>query len=128
MIAFAAILSIGIFTLCLRTFGVIRVGAGALATSRNAVAAMRDTQLNDDERERIVQSASIRLLGAFFSIVIRSAFVVIASFLPIWFVSLTGTTTIEDIFEFLSRWDVIVVATSVIIAGYVAWVKLWPTR
>lgn len=127
MTVFTALLSIVVFMLCLKSFGVVKVSQSVLATSRHAVGAMRNHVLDDDEREKIVQKASLQLLGQFFSIITRVAGVLVASFIPIWLISLTGLTTIDAVFGFLSRWDVILVITLVMIAAYFAWVQ-WSKR
>jgi hypothetical protein len=128
VIAATALASIGIFVGALWVFRVARVGAGVLAIARHAVAAMRDENLDDRAREKTVQRASIQLIGAFVSILVRGALAFLVSFLPIWLASLTGLASAEDVFRYLSRWDVIVIASIVVIAGYVIRMRLWPTR
>lgn len=128
MIAATALASIGFFIGAFWVFGITRVGAGVLVIATGAIAAMRDKRLDDEVREKTVQRASIQLIGAFFSILIRSALAFLASFLPIWIASLAGLATIEDVLRYLSRWDVIVIASTVVIAGYVIWMRLWPSR
>ncbi len=110
MITATALASIGVFIGTFWVLGVAQFGAGVLVIAGHAVAAMRDKSLDDDEREKAVQRASIQLIGAFFSILVRSALAFLASFLPIWFASLTGLATFEEVFHYLSRWDVIVIA------------------
>ncbi len=128
MIAAAALASIGLFIGAFWVFGIARVGAGVLVIAKDAVAAMQDKSLDDEVREKAVQRASIQLIGAFFSILVRSALAFLASFLPIWIASLAGLATIEDVLRYLSRWDVIVIASVVVTAGYVIWTRLWPSR
>ena len=123
MTVLTAVLSIVVFMLCLKWFGVVKVSHGVLATSRDAVGAMRNQKLDDDEREKIVRKASIQLLAQFFSIFTRVVAVLVASFIPIWAISLTGVTTVDAVFGFLARWDVILVITVVMIAAYFAWVR-----
>ena len=128
MIAAAAIASIGCFIVTFWLLGVARVGAGVLTVARGAVTAMRDENLDDAAREKAVQRASLQLMGAFASILVRSALALLISFLPIWIASLAGLASIEAIVAFLSRWDVIAVASMAVIAGYVIWTRLAPTR
>ena len=66
MIAGTAIASIGFFIGALWALSISRVGAGVLVITKGAVAAMRDKSLDDVEREKAVQRASIQLIGAFF--------------------------------------------------------------
>lgn len=128
MTMITALLSVAVFMVCLKLFGVVRLSENVLAASRRAVGVMRDGELDDTEREKTIQQASIRLLGMFLAILIRIAAVLVAAFLPIWLISLTGATTIDAVMSFLSRWDVIAIMTLVMIAAYVAWMRLWSTR
>lgn len=128
MTIFAALLSILVFMLCLKMFGVVKLSENVLVTSRHAVGAMRNDALDEIEREKIIQQASIRLLSLFLSLLVRVAAVLIAAFVPIWLISLTGVTSVDAVFSFLSRWDVIVIITLVMIAAYVAWARLWSAR
>ncbi len=126
MIAATALASIGVFIGALWVLRVAQVGAGVLVIAGRAVAVMRDENFDDRAREKAVQRASIQLIGAFISILVRSALAFLVSFLPIWLASLTDLATIEDVIRYLSRWDVIVIASMVVIAGYVIWMRLWP--
>ena len=128
MITATAIASIGVFIGAFWVFGIAKVGAGVLSTARGAVAAMRGESLDDEAREKAVRRASIQLISAFISILIRSALTFVASFLPIWLADFMDLATTEDVVRFLSRWDVIMIATIVVIAGYVIWMRRWPSR
>ena len=75
-----------------------------------------------------MQRASIELLSAFISIFFRGGLAIVVSFVPIWLASLTDLTTTEKIVSFLSRWDVIVIATIVVTAGYAIKVRVWPSN
>lgn len=125
MIAAVGIASIVLFLVALWLFRLVPTAAGALATAQGAVGAMRDEALDDAAREKAVQSASLRLMGAFASIVVRGALSLGASLLPIWLADVAGLAAGNDVIDFLSRWDVIIIATVVIVAGYVIRIKLW---
>jgi Sulfotransferase family len=127
MIIAIAILSIGVFICALHLFGVVRVASGVLVTAQDAVTILRDNSLDDRTREKEIQHASLRLLGAFVSILIRSMLTFLASFAPIWFASLMGLVKIEDVISYLSRWDVIVITTVLVVAGYVIWIRIRPS-
>lgn len=127
MITTTAVLSIGVFICALRLFGVVRVAASALVTAQEAVTDLRDNSLDDRTREKELQHAALQLLGAFISILIRSMLTFLASLVPIWLASLMGLVNIEDVTRYLSRWDVIVITTVLIVAGYVIWVRLQPS-
>jgi hypothetical protein len=123
----AASASVIVFAVALWLFGVIRVGSGVLVTARSALAAISDESLDDLAREKAVQKASLSLLGAFVSIALRSILALLASFLPIWLASLTGRTSVDEVMQFLSRWDVVLIASLLMIAVYVIGRRLWPS-
>lgn len=125
MMVATAVAAIGVFLVAFWLFGVVPASAGALAIARGALAAMRDTELDDAAREKTVQRASIRLLGTFVSIVVRGALAVGASLLPIWVADAAGFAKSDQVIAFLSRWDVIVIASIVIVLGYLVRVRLW---
>ena len=104
-----------VFIVAFALLGIVRVASGVLATARNALGAMKDDDLSDEEREKIVQAASIKLLGAFFSILLRSVGALLAAFLPIWLAGMTGLASEDAVLAFLSRLDVILITTVVIL-------------
>lgn len=128
MIVATALASVGVFIAALWVFGVVRVGTGVLATTQNAVAAMRDESLEDEMREKIVQSASVQLMAAFVSTVIRGALTFAASFATIWLADAAGLAAMEDVVRFLSRWDVIIIVTIALTMGYVIWGRIWRSK
>lgn len=127
MITATAVLSIGVFICMFRMSGVMRVGTGVLVTVQGAVAAMRDDSLDEKTREKELQRASLQLLGAFLSILTRSVLTLLASLLPIWLGDLLGLVKIEEVISYLSRLDVITIATVLIVFGYVIWFRLRPS-
>jgi hypothetical protein len=129
MIAAIAIVSIGVFICGLKLFGVFRVAGKAIATAQEAITTLRDKSLDDQTREKKLQRASLQLLGAFISILIRSILTLLSSLVPIWLASFTGLARIEDVISYLSRWDVITISTVFMIAGYFVWIRLrFPTK
>ncbi len=125
MIAAAGIASIVLFLIALWRLGLVRVATGAAATAQGALAVMRDPALDDAAREKAVQTASLRLMGIFVSIVWRGGLSLGISALPIWLADLSGLAASGAVIDFLSRWDVIGIASAVIVAGYVVRVRLW---
>ena len=125
MIAASGIASIVLFLIALWLLRLVPVASGAIATAQGAMAAMRDPALDDAAREKAVQAASLRLMGSFASIVVRGALSLGVSLLPIWLADVTGLASGAAVIDFLSRWDVIIIASVVIVAGYVVRIKLW---
>jgi hypothetical protein len=127
MIIVTAISSIVVFICALQMFGVVRVASKALVISQEAMAVLRDDSFDDRKREKELQQGALKLFGAFISISIRSMLTLSASFVPIWFASYAGFVKIEDVIRYLSRWDVIVITTVIIVTGCVIWVRLRPS-
>lgn len=118
MTAAIALLSIGVFLLAIRWLGVVRLARSAVASSQKAVDVLRDKQIDDRQREKELQNASLKLFGFFIGILWRSILALCASFAPILLASLLGLATIEDVIRYLSRWDVIAITTAVFVLGY----------
>lgn len=126
MIPVAAFAAVAVFAVALSRLGVVKAASGAVAISRDTMGVMRDPHLDDRARENAVQRASLRLMGACFSILYRSILAVLLSLAPVWVFSALGLLTFAQVLEFLSRWDVIVIVTVVMLAGYGISKRLWP--
>lgn len=118
MMILVALLSVSLFLIAFWRLKITRVGTDAIKTANSAVATMKDKSLDDEAREKAIQGASIKLFKSFFSILIRSALALAVSFLPIYLAHLSGLAAMDDVIGFLSRWDVIVIISVVIIGGY----------
>jgi hypothetical protein len=125
MIVATAVASICAFLVALWLVGVIPASAGAVAIARDALSVLRDAELDDAAREKAVQRASVRLLTTFFSILARGAAAIGASLVPIWLADVAGIAPSDHVIEFLARWDVIAIASVVIVIGYLVRVRLW---
>lgn len=119
MITTTAIISIVVFICTLHLSGVIRMSTGVLAIVHDAFATIRNNSLDDETREKELQKASVKLFGSFISILFRGAITLSLSFLPIYLMNLIGFVKIKDVIAFFSRWDVIVISSIIIVAGYV---------
>ena len=128
MITATALTSVGLFIGALWAFGAIRVAASVVGIAQGAVATIQDDSISDEVSEKEVQRASLRLMGAFLSILLRSAVALLVSFLPIWLANSIGLAAIEDVLLYLSRWDVILILTVALTAGYVIWGRIWPFK
>lgn len=124
MIVITAVASIAVFLGALWLFGVVRISSGALLSTRDAVAVMRDESLDDAAREKAVRRASLRLLGVFMSILLRSALALAVSLLPIGLAALAGHVEPAEVFHYLSRWDVILLSSVTITVGYLIWIRI----
>jgi hypothetical protein len=123
VIAVTAVVSIAVFIGALWMFGVVRLGYGVLASTKDAVAVMVDESLDDAVREKAVRRAALQLLGVFMSILLRSALAFAASILPIWLAVLAGLVKTDEVFRYLARWDVILISSIVITIIYYLWIQ-----
>ena len=104
---------------------VVPAAMGAIAVFQKSISALRDDSLTDDDRERIMRQGSVTLLVAFASIAVRSTAALAAALVPILLADWSGLAPRSDVFSFLARVDVIVVATVLIGVGYFAFARLW---
>jgi hypothetical protein len=118
--------SLDIFLLVFWFAKVIPTAKGALATAHGALGAMRDPQLDELTRERRVQAAGISLLAYSGSLIVRSLAALIGAALPIFAADWIGVVPRVETLAFMVRWDVILVATGLITAGYLGRILLWP--
>jgi hypothetical protein len=123
-----AIATLAILAVALWVSGVMRVSAGVLSTTRNATAILRDPALDDMAREKAMQRTSLKLLADFGSILLRGGISLAVSFAPIWLADVTGLASSRAVMDFLSRVDVVVVASIVMVAGYLLRVRMWPSN
>lgn len=96
----------------------VAVCRDAITLAQNAVGVMRDAHMSEEEKETAVQQASVKLLGRFFSILIRSLLVLLASALPIIFADQLGWVGSDAVIAWLSRIDVIVITCVVMLGLY----------
>lgn len=128
MIAATAVVSLGIFAVALAVSGVVGAAGGVLGTTNQTVAIMRDPGLDDHAREKAIQRASLKLLADFGSILLRGLASIAASLVPVWLMDAAGLAPAHAVFGFLARWDVMLIATVVMVLGYVLRTRLWPSN
>lgn len=118
----AAVVLAGVaFLVALRLSRLERFAVDALASFRNAMAAMRNDALADDEKERIVQQAAVRLMRYFATITLISAAVLAAPVGVLLAFDALGVASIQATLDLSLRWDVIVGAS---VAAVVVWLIL----
>ena len=128
MIAIVALVSVLLLAAALDRVGVMQEAAAAMGTAQNAVTAIQDSSLDDRARERAMQQASVRLLGHFASILGRVAVALVVSFSPVAIAEWAGIATAVSVITFLSRLDVILIATVGMVIGYLIRTRLWPSN
>ncbi|MEM7268685.1 MAG: hypothetical protein AAF401_05470 [Pseudomonadota bacterium] len=108
--------SILVFVLLFRFVGLLVVAQRAVATARSAVDVMKDRSLDDDAKEKAVQKASLGLFRDFGGILVRSAVILAGAAAPAYLAEFAGLTTAQTVFDWLLRWDVILIASLVSVA------------
>jgi hypothetical protein len=124
MIPAVAIASIAAFIVAFAALGVARVAGHVFAVAQTALGAMRDSSIDDSAREKIVQQASLQMIGVCFAIFFRSAAALLAGLVPILLADRAGLAGQDAVIGYLSRIDVIAVAALVMIVGHVVWMRL----
>jgi hypothetical protein len=124
MIAGTAIACVAVFLIAFSGLRVTQAASGGLAIARGAMTLLSDRTIDDDARERAVRQASIRLFSASASIAVRAVLAMLVSFVPVLIAETAGVATLTDVVAFLSRWDVMVITTLVIV-GYVVTKRAW---
>lgn len=126
------LLTILIFAVAFWRFGVLRAAAGALAVMRQVASVMRDPQSDDLAREAAARRGAFQLLTGFCSVAARSGLACIASIPPLWVADAAGVVSQDAVISYISRWEVLAVASAALTAAYVAGARLCrpkhPTR
>jgi hypothetical protein len=120
VIYLAGAIAVLVFMTALEGFGVVRVAAAAVKTSRGSFGVLRDPDLTDREKERALQAASLSLGKGFFSIGIRSAGAVAASLISIILMDLIGLVEMASVLDWLATWPGIAGMSLLVTGWYVA--------
>ncbi len=113
MIPFAGGLAVVVFMLVLEKGGAIRAAGDALRTSRASFAILGSADLDDREKERALQSASLDLGKGVGSVALRSLAAVGAFCLTLAFLDQLGWVEMSAVLSWLASWPGIVGATVV---------------
>ena len=127
MTAVTAFVSVLLLAVALDRVGVVRVAMAAVGTARTAVASIHDSSLDELTREQAMRQASLRLFSQFASILGRVAIACIVSIVPVVIADRAGLTTVASVMTFLSRPDVITLATAGMFLGYFVRIRMWPS-
>ncbi|MDZ7722080.1 MAG: sulfotransferase [candidate division KSB1 bacterium] len=114
MIIAISTLSIVLFVVMLKKSGVIQKGRDILSALKDVLGVFGDEDLDDLMREKEIQKASLRMFGYFFSILLRSLFVLALAFVPIGLAGLLFSAPIDAYLDFLAQWQVILVSAVLI--------------
>lgn len=109
-------LSIAGFVLVFLASDLVGKSKRVFEISNQAMAVMRDPALDDEAREKAVQKASIQLFGSFFGLAFRFAAAIAGAVLPLWLADLSGWISLAESMAFLSRIDVLIITTVMMLA------------
>lgn len=110
MVVFAAVLAIALFIVVFRLLRVVDYGSEVLVVVRRSTAAMTNKEMDDDAKEAIVRKATVRLLGLFVQITVRSAVAVLVPTAALFALQALDLVAVEEVVAFTLRWYVIVIA------------------
>lgn len=124
MIYVAIIVAASCFMAAIRLLAIPPIAAGVVGTTRSAAAVLRDRAMSDDEKERLMQRASLTLMRAFASLTARLAAAIAISLLPLLALHAAGVVQLSAVGELLGSWEGTAVTTAAMTAMYC--VKLRP--
>ena len=128
MIVGVAVAAILAFVIVFWKAGVVGAAQKAITTASYAGKVMSNNALDDDTKEKEIQKSAISLLGSVFSIAWRSVVSLAATAVPIYGAEAAGLVSADAVIDFLSRWDVIIIVSVVMIIGYLVGRRLWQVK
>ena len=110
--------SVALFLLGFRFLQIPAVARAAIGESREAAAVMRDPAIEEEQKEKRLQKASLTLFGKLFSMILRTAVCALVSFIPLVAAAWFGLASEEEVIPLFYSWEVI-------LATVVAFVIVW---
>jgi len=104
------------FMIALRFLGIISTAAGVIENARAAFRLVGDREVSDADKERLLQKASVSMMGSFISMTLRSIAAITASLLPLFVFDLTGLARFSTVTHLLATWQGVVL-TGVVMAS-----------
>ena len=128
MVAIVAVVSIAVFLVAFSVLHIVAKCKSAINVAQGAVDTIKNPALTDLDREKFVQKASVTLIGLFVSILIRSSVSLVIAAVPIWTAAEFELARSEEVIGFLSRWDVILLSSLIIVIMLALWHRLKNTH
>jgi hypothetical protein len=114
----AAALAASFFMIALKALAIPSVAARVVAMGREAVRVMRDAAVGDDDKERLLQQASVAMMGAFASITLRTVLAVAVALLPLLALHAAGLVLMPAVAQALASWEGIALTSVAMTAVY----------
>ena len=121
-----SVASTGMFMLAFWLLRIVPVAQNAITTFRGGVSKMRDPGADDLVREKAVQKVGVDLIIASGSLILRSSIALAIAGVPVLLVGWAGIVPVSATLAFMQRWDVIAIASALVVVGYIVVVHLWP--
>ncbi len=118
----AGVLIVGLATIlafvgAFHVSGLVARAKAVVTLTSQTMAVISDTTLNDEEKERMVQGAALRLFGQFILITLTAIVVLTMPGVVMAVGDLIGLASFAAVSEFLLSWEVIIGATLLILGG-----------
>jgi hypothetical protein len=114
----AAALAASFFMIALKALASPSVAARVVAMGREALRVMRDAGVGDDDKERLLQQASVAMMGAFASITLRTVLAVAVALLPLLALHAAGLVLMPAVAQALASWEGIALTSVAMTAVY----------
>jgi sterol desaturase/sphingolipid hydroxylase (fatty acid hydroxylase superfamily) len=117
MVLFGGIIVVAGFFICLKLFGVIERSRKVIEVSKSSLAVVRDSNLDDLQKEKALQKHAIELFTLFFLITAGSLAALALPFGLIWLMELAKLLDVSEVIELTLTLEFIA-ATIIISLGY----------
>ena len=118
MIVAIAMAAIATFVVAFSVLRVWQAATGAVTTARGAMTLLSDSAMDDETRERAVRRASGQLFLMAASVALRGTLAAVIAVLPVLAAERVGMIVFDDVLAFLSRWDVAIGASVLVLLGH----------
>lgn len=110
---------IAIFILAFADRRLVSLARQSVGHARHAASVVMAPDLDDEQKERLVQAAALKLFANLLRLLLLLAIVIATASLPVLAAHYLGYASISDIGRWLARPDVILLSTAAAIAAYV---------
>ena len=105
MVLTAAVVAAIFFMITLRVMAIPAITARVIATGREAAGVIGDKSLDDGEKERLLQRASLGMMRAFGSITLRGGLAMAAALVPLLGLQAAGVADMAAVVRALATWQ-----------------------
>lgn len=118
MVYVVLLVSLAGFLLSIRITGIVGQVHLAATDARQALTVMKNVNMNEDEKEALVQAAALRMFILFFGILIRATVAVAVATLLVLVAIWTGLSTMEAVEAGVTNWIFLI---SVVVITLLMW-------